>query len=81
MSHHQIVTLVTNSHQVAVAAYVAMEVMSVPPVMNPPVYNQRLCWSKFMEKNSRIRNISRHLRMSKGNFDKLLLYLLPGLID
>jgi hypothetical protein len=81
MTHHQIVTLATNLHQAAVAAYVALDAMSVPPEMNPPLYQHRLCWSKFIQEKSRLRNFSRHLRMSKGSFDKLLSYLLPGLTD
>ena len=78
--HHEVLTFVTNMQQSAVAAYLAIETMGVSE-MNPPVKQQRLCWSKFIEEKSRLRNFSRHLRMSMGSFDKLLSYLQPGLVD
>ena len=77
-----IFTLATMLQQSAVAAYLALEAgMVKPSEMNPPIFQQRLCWSKFIEEKSHLRNFSRHLRMSKRSFDRLLSYLLPDLVD
>lgn len=74
----EIVTLVTTLHQSAMAACLAMEAMTAYD-MNPPIYQQRLCWSKFIEEKICPLIFTCHLRMSKGSFHKLLSYLQPEL--
>jgi hypothetical protein len=76
----EIITLATTLHQAAVAAYLALEAL-IPTEMNPPIHQQRLCWSKFIDEKSRLRNFSRHLRMSKRSFDRLLSFILPFMAD
>ena len=48
---------------------------------NPPVFQQRLCWSQFINEKRRLGNFHRHLRMSLQSFNRLLSYIRPGLIE
>jgi hypothetical protein len=82
MSSDWILPVVAHLNQSAAAAYLLLEVDSGVKVKNnPPVIQQRLCWDKFVTKKRGLRNFHRHLRMSMDSFNKLLLLILPGLID
>jgi hypothetical protein len=80
-SKNHIIPIITTLNNCILASYLLLEADNNKFPNNPPIFQQRLCWSRFVEEKGSLRNFHRHLRMSLQSFQKLLSYILPGLID
>jgi hypothetical protein len=50
--------------------------VSTPPVTHSPsIFDQRLDWANFVDRNGSRSCFDRHIRMKKSSFDKLLEYI------
>ena len=77
---NRILPILTSLNFCVFATYLLLELEDAKLPNHPSVFQQRLCWSKFINEKRCLRNFHRYLRMSLDSFNKLLFYIRPGLI-